>query len=1848
MGCSILQVFLALLCATGTCRDLEQLAPSQSDDRERSSKILLTSRTIDVSKTQTLIPGLPAPSRQLIETLSARADVKAQLLRDPRWLLLSGACQQYFATFSSPPTAEQRQDLVSQLKSDGGWIVGYVPHNTFLMVASRHVAERLGSVAGVSWVGEFESKDKRGPIFEKISREYSKNASTSADSGAFLMLAERLHLETIEMPAGRRGLVVEVLLPPLASPSGTAPNGSDCAEDFSRTVSSHWVAGLNSLRTNSAASYSSHPGRKPSIDCARSSTRVLLVLGFIELEESLQWLSDQSLAHYITPHHRRKHMNYDAAPVLQSGTDGSEDWAVSRPFWAAGLQGTGQIVGCGDTGVDMDSCFFRDDTGQSIGAAHRKVVLYNDFGDTIDSDGHGTHVSGSILGNSAGASSNSDYYNGVAFGAKLAFHDLSNGGSGLLIPGDTGADYYAISYDVGARLHSDSWGEGTGEYTTTSREVDMYTWQNQDFLPIFAAGNYGENSFSRSVTSPATAKNCLAVGATLSTVGDPPYVYGDVLEADFGPSLEGVFGTRLYVVEGAPKDGCSALTNAASIAGNVVLLDRGTCYFTDKVRRGEAAGAVAVIILNNDVDGYIKMSAPSWDPASDIAIPSGLMARSTGDWLKPLIRNAALDAEYVEVELSDADRPRNRFDNMADFSSVGPTLDGRIKPDLTAPGESIVSAGTDGRFSGIKQCYVAALSGTSMSTPLVAGAAALVRQYFVDGYYPSKTATPADSFNPSGALIKAAVLNGAAEMTGFTEAGFPLDPPPSIRQGFGRLQLNSSLPLSNTPEPGFNLFLVDKVEVQTGDIKQYCVQVDVAAVAELRVTLVWHDYPALTISSKDLVNDLDLVVRSDATGEVLGNGGTEADRVNNVERVRVLSPPVGRFVVEVVAHNIPSPSAQPYALVITGAFTSAGQCVGAQITTWPTALVGAGQPVVFTFELSSSSAQAQCELVEGGDSGGARSGAHSWVSCASPRTYTGLGDGTYTFKVREGGMESDSDSWQFVVDNTPPVTVFREDLQELPPAVSSNDAVSFYFAPEGSADEASVQFECQLESADWDGAHSWRTCSSPATYEAMPDGSYSFSVRGIDEAGNTEVTPVQHQWTVAAMYLQTVIIEHPDELITSNSVTFRFAMEHWSEGLLITGYQCRIRSKLLVELEDEETVPFESCISPVTYSELPEGAHQFQVRGVASGGLVEQTPEQFEFTIYAGAPAVSITAGPPAITSDSAISVHFEADEPDSEMECRVLLANGTGMVPWSACTSPQVFLTLPDNRYVIVIAALDQFSVRGLEASVEFLLDRTPPTAVIGTPTSPTSSVEIRFTGSDGARGSGLASATCMFDGTEIPQCNSPFERPEAGSGVHTFAVQLIDIAGNVGDFAGPVTITVDKDPPDVTITDSSGGTSAGNRSAAFDLAVSDQGPAPSMLDQVECTLAQETAYGNLTSPAPLHSWIPCYGSIEYTRLPVGSLRLSVRAYDRVGNVGSARYAWTVCQDTGCLSELDSTPASPPPPSDDSETFDWTSIAGSSVTLYIILALAGGVMLVALLYCLGRQPRGYSHSLLGHLQTQNAQRAQLETDARQVELGEPLQPSSRSAVPVASAARAGGATQAVPVAIAATAGGATQAVPVAGPARAAGAAPAALAPRQGSTNSSIIGVAHGNPTSGIPSARMTAPEAGQAAINRNSDPAPAPIPRRTYICPICNADLDSLERLNLHLDTAHSAEAPTPSTTRPAPAHRGNPQSRHPSGHSGQGELDHRRNQGSTLSSNIMAPTSMIVNNNGQSPSGFNRTQQPPRSGQPPRAGRLRCPVCGIEADNMQAINVHLDQAHGFMPPGTPPEERIQAHLAF
>ncbi|MET0595946.1 MAG: S8 family serine peptidase, partial [Polyangiaceae bacterium] len=131
-------------------------------------------------------------------------------------------------------------------------------------------------------------------------------------------------------------------------------------------------------------------------------------------------------------------------------------------------------------------------------------------------------------------------------------------------------------------------------------------------------------------------------------------------------------------------------------------------------------------------------------------------------------------------------------ENISGFSSRGWSADGRIKPDIMAPGYNN-SAGNDGNVSGTVNCGTSGGGGTSYAAPIAVGAAALVRQYFMEGFYPSGAKTAGDALTPTAALLKAMIIKSAASMTGTDNSGGAITPIPSNEQGWGRIRLDKAM-----------------------------------------------------------------------------------------------------------------------------------------------------------------------------------------------------------------------------------------------------------------------------------------------------------------------------------------------------------------------------------------------------------------------------------------------------------------------------------------------------------------------------------------------------------------------------------------------------------------------------------------------------------------------------------------------------------------------------------------------------------------------------------------------------------------------------------------------------------------------------------------------------------------------------------------------------------------------------------------------------------------------------------------------------------------------------------------------
>ncbi len=245
-----------------------------------------------------------------------------------------------------------------------------------------------------------------------------------------------------------------------------------------------------------------------------------------------------------------------------------------------------------------------------------------------------------------------------------------------------------------------------------------------------------------------------------------------------------------------------------------------------------------------------------------------------------------------------SDRLADNPEGMVAFSSRGPTTDGRIKPDVVAPGSFILSTRSrDASSSGwgpSQDPLYFFNGGTSMATPLVAGCVAVVREYL---------AAERQLNDPSAALVKALLINGARDVAGqYTPS--EASAIPNNSEGFGRVDMAATL-------AGSVQIREEATALDAGD--EEVTTVSVGRGASLKATLVWTDRPGSTLQ-----NDLDLIVRAAGGQERHGNvppDSADFDRNNNVEQVVWDDLPGGEVQIVVRAHRIPV-FAQTYALAI--------------------------------------------------------------------------------------------------------------------------------------------------------------------------------------------------------------------------------------------------------------------------------------------------------------------------------------------------------------------------------------------------------------------------------------------------------------------------------------------------------------------------------------------------------------------------------------------------------------------------------------------------------------------------------------------------------------------------------------------------------------------------------------------------------------------------------------------------------------------------------------------------------------------------------------------------------------------
>ncbi|MGI9221101.1 MAG: S8 family serine peptidase [Woeseiaceae bacterium] len=358
-----------------------------------------------------------------------------------------------------------------------------------------------------------------------------------------------------------------------------------------------------------------------------------------------------------------------------------------------------------------------------------------------DVDGHGTHTATTAAGNRVKASIFGSFISridGVAPGARISVYKAC-----WLRPGDMRASCNtsdlanAIDAAVADGVDIINYSVGSSQVEVSAPDdIALMAATKAGVFTVVAAGNDGPNRST--IGSPAGGPWVITAGASTrdgnSTseameVLTPTTIAGLYVakEANFTPTLESVgpIEDSLVLVDDGTdteSDACEALVNGNDVADKIAFIQRGGCDFEVKLANAEDAGAIAAIVYNIAGDPIVMNG-----DEGVVDIPAVMIGQADGNLI--LAELDRLPDVTVKLDKNLFLEERDTGNTMGSFSSrgLGPVVN-IIKPDVTAPGVNILAGFTPDAINATKGENFAYLSGTSMSTPHIAGVAALLLQ----------------------------------------------------------------------------------------------------------------------------------------------------------------------------------------------------------------------------------------------------------------------------------------------------------------------------------------------------------------------------------------------------------------------------------------------------------------------------------------------------------------------------------------------------------------------------------------------------------------------------------------------------------------------------------------------------------------------------------------------------------------------------------------------------------------------------------------------------------------------------------------------------------------------------------------------------------------------------------------------------------------------------------------------------------------------------------------------------------------------------------------------------------------
>lgn len=554
-----------------------------------------------------------------------------------------------------------------------------------------------------------------------------------------------------------------------------------------------------------------------------------------------------------------------------------------------GIRGQGMKVAVLDTGVDYTHAMlggpgtvqaFKDTDPAKTSSLfpNQKVVggvdlvgtTYNAASDTfthripqpddnpIDEGGHGTHVAGTI----AGTGDNKITYSGVApdaliyavkvFGAEGSTSDEVVI-AGLEFSADPNKDL-----DLSDQLHvvnmslGSEYGSSHVMYSESIRNLS-----EAGTVVVASAGNAGAKDFITG--SPAAVDAAFSVAASIDdmiqnwqfraaefTLPDGQKIVTEAVEGPSSTPIEEVEKAEGELVYIGLADVDLTEELKTQLKGKVALIDRGKVAFVDKLKRAEAAGAVAAVVANNQAGEAFPMGGDG-----KVQIPAIMVRMDVGQSLKDAMAQGAVVAQFItEEKISKPDL----IDTLTDFSSKGPrSFDAILKPEISAPGQNIISAAMGEGNEGVM------MSGTSMAGPHVAGVMALMKQNFP---------------HLKSEELKAIVMGTAKSIAAKDQKTYPLS-----QQGAGRVQVDKAIESTLTVRPA--ALSLGLIGIEKAKTLSHSLTLKNISKETLALTLKFEGHPAMTMApitvNVDPMSEKSVHLRLTLNASALQNPANEVD-----------------------------------------------------------------------------------------------------------------------------------------------------------------------------------------------------------------------------------------------------------------------------------------------------------------------------------------------------------------------------------------------------------------------------------------------------------------------------------------------------------------------------------------------------------------------------------------------------------------------------------------------------------------------------------------------------------------------------------------------------------------------------------------------------------------------------------------------------------------------------------------------------------------------------------------------------------------------------------------------------------